>query len=127
MATMRYVRLKSDPLKILHAGYVSSFISTGYNQTLYEEVSGDLPAGWQYIGYQDKNTVLDAAFQAFLPQHLGQPYLTDAVIAEVFKAKVAVIEATKIDPSGQLSGAIIRELNLPTEMENDRQALIALL
>lgn len=127
MSTMRYVRLKSDPLKILHAGYVTSFIGTGYNQKMYEEVAGDLPAGWQYIGYQDKNTILDEAFQAFLPQRLGQPYLTDSVIAEIFKAKVAVIEATKIDPSGQLSGAIIRELNLPAEMEDDRQALIALL
>ncbi|MEM0951938.1 MAG: hypothetical protein AAGI66_07330 [Cyanobacteria bacterium P01_H01_bin.74] len=77
-----------------------------------------------YSGEVDLNTKLDKAFQDLLPQHLGQPYLTDAIIASIFRAKVSVIEANIIDTSGELAKAIIRDLDLPAEMVTDKLLIL---
>lgn len=44
---MRYIRLKSDPLKVLSYGYVGPGGLGDFDPELYEEVEGDLPEGWE--------------------------------------------------------------------------------
>lgn len=73
------------------------------------------------------NEKLEEAFLLILPSHLGQPYLTDSVIAGIMQAKVAVIDANKIDATGFLARAVIRGLTLPSELETDRTTLLNLI
>ena len=72
------------------------------------------------------NERLESAFKQILPNHLGQPYLTDAVVARIMQTKVAVIDANQIDPTGFLGAATIRGLELPNEMNPDRDTILAL-
>lgn len=80
-----------------------------------------------YAPVKSLNQQLEEAFLTVLPLHLGQPYLTDSVIGAIMSAKVAVIDANLIDPSGMLAKATIRGLALPSEMEDDRQTLLELI
>jgi hypothetical protein len=73
------------------------------------------------------NDTLEQAFLSILPSHLGQTYLTDGVIAGIMQAKVAVIDANRIDNTGFLARAVIRGLNLPLELEGDREVLLGLI
>lgn len=72
------------------------------------------------------NPLLEAAFLQILPKHLNQPYLTDAVISDMMKTKVAVFDANTIDPSGSLGKALTRSLNLPLEMQEDKSYILSL-
>lgn len=73
------------------------------------------------------NARLEAAMLTMLPNHLNQPYMTDKIIADVMQAKVAVIDANKIDTTGTLTRAIIRAIGLPEAMEADRQNILLML
>lgn len=85
-----------------------------------------VPSGLEPYSFLTLNQKLEAAFKTVLPQHLGQPYLTNSVISQIMMAKVAVIDANNIDPTGFLGKATIEGLTLPTEMEADRQTLLEL-
>ena len=73
-----------------------------------------------------RNQVLEEAFLSILPNHLGQPYLTNQVLLNILQCKVAVKEANLIDDTGALAVLCIQGLVLPTEMDSDRQAIITL-
>jgi hypothetical protein len=79
-----------------------------------------------YVHVPSLNERLELAFKQILPNHLGQPYLTDAVVTRIMQTKVAVIDANQIDPTGFLGAATIRGLELPNEMNPDRDTILAL-
>lgn len=84
--------------------------------------------GSSWSAYQPPVTPkLEAAFMQMLPKHLGQSYCNGAVITTIMQAKVAVVDANNIDATGDLARLIISSLSLPSEMENDRQALLGIL
>lgn len=71
-----------------------------------------------------KNEQMQAAFQAMLPNHLGQSYCTTAVIKAVEDAKLEITDANELDPTGSMAKAILQSLSLPTEMQADQQTLL---
>jgi len=85
------------------------------------------PQGLDAYTGGDVNTRMDLAFRTLLPAHIGQAYLTDIVIDTVIRAKVAVVEANRVDPSGEFARAVITRLTLPVELESARTQLLGLL
>lgn len=73
------------------------------------------------------NTRLEEKFLQIMPAHLGQPYCTQAVMSAIMTAKVAIIEANKIDPTGYFASAVLNTLSLPSEMDVDKQTLMDLI
>jgi len=76
--------------------------------------------------YKSLNQSLVEAFSSFLPKHIGQSYCTPDVIASIWNVKLAVTDANNSDPSGTIAKAIINSLELPQQMEADKQAIVAL-
>ena len=124
------IRRKDNPLKILAFAYSDGpgKIKESFDPAIYEEVELEaLPQGYEMEPTpKSLNKQLEEAFLQILPSHIGQPYLTDTVIAIIMTAKEGVIDANNIDPTGALAAATIRGITLPSEMEADRQQLLEL-
>lgn len=71
------------------------------------------------------NKKLEDLFMQLLPNHIGKNYMTDQIIDSIFKTKVSIIEANKIDPTGVFGKAIIRNLSLPEQMLADKTTILS--
>lgn len=80
----RYVRLKSDPLVILKSGYVGPGGLGAFDETLFEEVEGELPQGWQ--NYQPPAPLDQRIAAAFgqLPAEMQAKYADEVTKAAIF-------------------------------------------
>lgn len=108
-----------------HADYPSDLPFTA--PAGMEWMPGAPPLGARAYEKPTINEILERAFLAVLPAHLGQPYLADATVMAIMSAKQGITDANKIDPSGALAARAIRGLALPPEMDADRAALLALI
>ncbi len=78
-----------------------------------------------YVAPVSLNQQLETSFLSLIPKHIGQTYCTGAVIAAIMQAKVAVINANEIDPSGYMARNIVASLSLPFQMATDQQNLLS--
>lgn len=76
-----------------------------------------------YQGVDDPVATLEAQFSQLAPKHEGQPYLTDDVVESILSAKVEVKEALS-SATPQDSLAVLRTLELPSEMQVDLQVIV---
>lgn len=87
-------------------------------------VEGEPPSDVPQFVPKDLNKMLEEAFLSLIPKHYGQPYMDDVVVGRIMQAKVAVTEANLINP--ELGKATIRGLELPPELNADRDQLLAI-
>ncbi len=73
----------------------------------------------------DLNSVLEEAYLQFLPNHIGQEYLTDELITGISTLKLVITDNNK-NGLYALSKRLITNVTLPPQMEADRTALLAL-
>ena len=78
-----------------------------------------------YVQPKTLNETLESAFLSILPKHLGQPYLTNDLITQIGIIKQAITDFNKLGLY-TISRGMLAGLVLPSEMEADRQSLIAL-
>lgn len=70
---MRYIRLKSDPLKILASGYVGQGGLGEFDPDVYEEVEGELPEGYEKLNPVEPSKMAADAFLSLSPTEMMKP------------------------------------------------------
>lgn len=124
-AEYRTVVRRDDPSVWLTAGFEAFEARADIDWSAWEIVPGRPPSATPYAE-KSLNERMEAAFMAMLPAHLGQPYLTPAIVTAIMTAKQGITNANQIDPTGALAQMTLEGLTLPAEMEPDRQALLAM-
>lgn len=71
------------------------------------------------------NERLEESFLSFLPNHLGQPYLTGELMLTIGSLKQVVTDYNRLGLY-QISKGMIAGFPLPAEMQADRDAIVAL-
>lgn len=71
------------------------------------------------------NEALEQSFLALLPAHIGQPYLTPQVMLSIGNLKQTVTDFNRLGLHS-LSKQMIQGLQLPIEMDADKQTLLSL-
>lgn len=122
-AEYRTVVRRDDPSVWLTAGFEDFEARADIDWTVWAIVPGRPPTATPLVE-RSINERLEVAFMAMLPAHLGQPYLTPAVVNAIMATKQAITNANQIDATGTLAVMTLQGLALPPEMESARAALL---
>lgn len=74
---------------------------------------------------QSVNKLLEDAFLSVLPIHIGQPYLTPQVIAQIASVKQSVTDFNRLGLY-DISKQIIQSLDLPEQMQEAKTEILSM-
>lgn len=119
-AEYRYVREKANPLNVLKGGYTQPGGLGAFDDSIYEEVAGQIPQGAVKSEPLNLAQNLEAVFLATMS--LNKDKLPADARGQLYILKVAITEALKTDPDA--AKALIQGAVIPPELEPIRQQML---